>query len=145
LTSLNSAEVRSELADSKKLLEDITGQSIDSISYPFGMVTDSITQIAAEVGYHYGFTTRWPYRKAKLLKTEESHHEWWVTRAKKKTELEYHSNLALGRIMIYGFDTPSSVLRKLEGRLQWLERSKQSVTSALAGGTVLFQRLSGRG
>jgi peptidoglycan/xylan/chitin deacetylase (PgdA/CDA1 family) len=119
LTTLTTDKVRSELVDSKNRLEDISGREVESISYPFGRVNSTVMEIAGETGYRYGLTTRWP--------------------------VQHQSSLSLGRIMIYGFDTPSSVLRKLNGRLQWLERTKQSATSALAGGTVLFQRLSGRG
>ena len=119
LTSLSIDESRAELANSKKLLEDITGRRVESISYPFGRVNSLITEIASEVGYRYGLTTQWPS--------------------------ENQSSMGLGRIMVYGFDTPFAVLQKLRGRLQWLERAKQSVTTSLAAGTGLYQRFLGRG
>ncbi len=118
-TSLNSISLRQELLDSKKRLEDVSVQRIETISYPFGQINDDIAKIASEIGFRYGFTTQWPEA--------------------------VQSKMTLGRIMIYGFDTPFSVMQKLDGRLKWLERQKQAVTTTLASGTVLFQRLSGRG
>lgn len=119
LTSLNSSGVKSELADSKAALEDITGHPVESISYPFGRVNSAVCEIASGVGYRYGLTTLWPSAN--------------------------QPKMTLGRLMIYGFDTPASVMHKLQGRMRWLERTKQQVTTSLASGTILYQRLSWRG
>lgn len=117
LTQFSNARVAEELGNSKRLLEEITGSSVRSISYPFGRFDQRIVEQARMAGYTTGVTTSWISRGADFL--------------------------ALGRIIIYGFDTPFSVLQKLEGRLAWLEKLKQSVATSLSGGTGLYQRISG--
>ncbi len=41
-----------ELSDSKKNLEDLTGEKIDWISFPFGRYNSEILNLAKECGYH---------------------------------------------------------------------------------------------
>ena len=48
----------SELIDSKKTLESITGKKIDSIAYPFGNFNDDSIRAAKDAGYTLGFTTK---------------------------------------------------------------------------------------
>jgi len=48
----------SELVESKRRLEEITGQTIDMLSYPNGNVSDKVVQIAREIGYKIGCTTK---------------------------------------------------------------------------------------
>ena len=55
LCLLDDAEVRAELSDSRKLLEDLTGYEIDSLSIPNGAVDQRVRRIAAECGYRYLF------------------------------------------------------------------------------------------
>ena len=47
-----------ELAESKKILENITGKEISSIAYPFGDFNDNSIKAAKEAGYVLGFTTK---------------------------------------------------------------------------------------
>jgi peptidoglycan/xylan/chitin deacetylase (PgdA/CDA1 family) len=48
----------SELTESKKTLEGITGKEITSIAYPFGDYNDDSMKAAKEAGYILGFTTK---------------------------------------------------------------------------------------
>jgi peptidoglycan/xylan/chitin deacetylase (PgdA/CDA1 family) len=55
LSLLPEAEIRSELADSKKLLEDLAGYGIDALSIPSGAVDRRVRRIATECGYRFIF------------------------------------------------------------------------------------------
>jgi peptidoglycan/xylan/chitin deacetylase (PgdA/CDA1 family) len=55
LSELTTAEVRSELQDSKKFLEDAVGYEVDSLSFPGGATNDRVREIAKEVGYRLLF------------------------------------------------------------------------------------------
>lgn len=117
LTQPATARLAEELGNSKRLLEDISGRPVRSISYPFGRLDQRMVRLARSAGYTTGVTTNWISAGADCL--------------------------ALGRIITYGFDTPFSVLQKLEGRLAWLEKLKQSIATSLSAGTGLYQRISG--
>lgn len=116
LTALSAERVRSELADSKRILEDILGREIATISYPFGRFNQRVMEAAESAGYRYGFTMSYPE--------------------------DVDTALGLGRFPIYFYDSPRSVLRKLRrGRLYRFEKSRARFTNKLSGGTVLFNRL----
>jgi len=51
LSSLPPSDIRSELMDSKAVLEDITGRLVTALSIPGGAVDHRVVAIAAEVGY----------------------------------------------------------------------------------------------
>lgn len=105
-----------ELTQSKEVLEDILGQSLEAISYPFGRVNEVLIRQAEEAGYRHGNTMRYPGRQ--------------------------DHPLARGRMAVYGFDTASSVLRKLTpGIGNKVEKSIALAMNRLASGTVLLQRL----
>ncbi len=55
LSLLDERSIRSELSDSKRLLEDLMGYEIDSLSVPNGAVDDRVRRIASECGYRYVF------------------------------------------------------------------------------------------
>lgn len=55
LSLLSEAEIRSEVADSKKLLEDLAGYEIDALSIPSGAVDRRVRRIATECGYRFVF------------------------------------------------------------------------------------------
>lgn len=57
LSSLSAAEVRRELGDSRKELQDLLGVSIDTVSIPGGAVNARVRDIAREVGYTDVFTS----------------------------------------------------------------------------------------
>jgi len=51
LTQLSEEEARFELLESKKLLEEITGQTIDLLAYPYGDCNQAIERLSEECGY----------------------------------------------------------------------------------------------
>lgn len=55
LSQLNEDEIRSELSDSKKFLEDVVGYAVETLSIPSGAVDARVRRIAAECGYSYLF------------------------------------------------------------------------------------------
>jgi len=118
LTSCSGVELRSELEDSRKRLQDLTGQPVEEISYPFGRADVRVREAAAEAGYSRGYTMEFP--------TPDD------------------TPLATGRIAIYGYDTHLTVFHKVTGgRLYRLERLKARITNRLSGGTVLLNRFRG--
>lgn len=55
LSLLSEVEIRSELSDSKKLLEDLVGCEVDALSIPSGAVDRRVRRIATECGYRFAF------------------------------------------------------------------------------------------
>jgi peptidoglycan/xylan/chitin deacetylase (PgdA/CDA1 family) len=53
---LTSGQVRAELRQSKKIIEEQIGQPVYSIVYPFGGYNDTVVKIAIEESYALGFT-----------------------------------------------------------------------------------------
>lgn len=51
LTRISSTDIRNELAESKKVLEDIVGKEITMLSFPYGRFDDRTVEIGSEVGY----------------------------------------------------------------------------------------------
>lgn len=51
LTKIPLEEARTEIVDSRKKWQDLTGQSIDSFCYPRGYANDAIRQLVREAGY----------------------------------------------------------------------------------------------
>jgi peptidoglycan/xylan/chitin deacetylase (PgdA/CDA1 family) len=50
-TRLETADLKTELADSKKILEDVTGKEVTSLSFPFGCWNHRVWDCAQEAGY----------------------------------------------------------------------------------------------
>ncbi|MCP4684860.1 MAG: polysaccharide deacetylase family protein [bacterium] len=118
LTSCDPERIKSELADSRKRLQNLIGRPVDEISYPFGRTNPRVLEAAAEAGFSRGYTMDFP--------TPED------------------LPLSIGRIAVYGFDTHLTVYHKLTGgRLYRLERFKAHITNRLSGGTVLLNKLRG--
>lgn len=57
LAALSPDGIRTEVADSKKRLEDELGRCIDWISYPYGSSDDRVREIASDCGYKAGLGT----------------------------------------------------------------------------------------
>ncbi|MDF1545110.1 MAG: polysaccharide deacetylase family protein [bacterium] len=116
LSRLNEADCRSELSRSKQLLQELTGQEVNQISYPFGRYNQQVVRLAVETGYKAGYTTRYPR--------------------------EADSNLQQGRYPVYAFDTPPMVMSKIN---PGFGRELQSLGSKLIGffarGTHHYQKL----
>jgi len=121
LTGFGRDELLSELRLSRRRLIELTGQPITSISYPFGRHNTMVSFAAEEAGYEHGFSMAFPNSG--------------------------QPNLARGRLAIYGFDTPLSVLIKLRpGTAGYrVEKWKAALTNRLAGGSILLERWRGRG
>ncbi len=118
LTNCDNLELKRELSDSRKRLQDWTGQSVDTVSYPFGRWNRRVRDAAAAAGYRFGYTMEFP-------KAEDD-------------------DLSRGRVPVYGFDTPMSVSAKLgHGPMACIERAKSRVVSLLSGGTVWLNRIRG--
>jgi peptidoglycan/xylan/chitin deacetylase (PgdA/CDA1 family) len=57
LTELNDAELACELTDSKKLLEEVLGTAVDSLSIPRGFYNARVLEKAAQAGYKTVFAS----------------------------------------------------------------------------------------
>jgi len=57
LPDISFAQVRSELADSKAQLEQLLGQEIRTLAYPYGRCTPDVCRVAEEVGFEAAFAT----------------------------------------------------------------------------------------
>jgi peptidoglycan/xylan/chitin deacetylase (PgdA/CDA1 family) len=55
---LTTPEIRRELSHSKQQLENMLNKTVKSICYPQGRYDDTVCEVAREVGYQVGFTTR---------------------------------------------------------------------------------------
>lgn len=55
LSLLDDADIRDELSDSKRILEDLTGCAVDALSIPSGAVDRRVRRIAVECGYRFIF------------------------------------------------------------------------------------------
>ncbi|HWR82061.1 MAG TPA: polysaccharide deacetylase family protein [Candidatus Deferrimicrobium sp.] len=116
LTRCDKAALTSELLRSKAILEDVLGKPVCCISYPFGRYNGRVIQAVAEAGYTRGFTMRFP---------ESS-----------------DTALSMGRYAVYGYDSTSSVMRKLSrGPFYNIEKWKARLTNKLSGGTVILDRV----
>ncbi|MCX8053990.1 MAG: polysaccharide deacetylase family protein [Armatimonadetes bacterium] len=58
LVALNESDLRREIVDSKKKLEDIIGKEVLAFSYPYGEYDDRVLAAVAEAGYGYAVATR---------------------------------------------------------------------------------------
>jgi peptidoglycan/xylan/chitin deacetylase (PgdA/CDA1 family) len=58
LAEITYDEQLTELINSKKTLESITGKKVDSIAYPFGNFNNDTIRAAKDAGYTLGFTTK---------------------------------------------------------------------------------------
>ena len=55
LTTLPDRQLRYELEYSKKYLEDLIGEEVVAVAYPFNIYNRKVLSVAAEVGYRWGF------------------------------------------------------------------------------------------
>lgn len=108
-----------ELSESRRVLEELLGCRIDTVSYPFGRTNSEILGAAAQAGYGHGFTMSYPSVD--------------------------DDPLARGRIAVYGFDTPLAVWQKLSGGAgRRVETLKAGLTNSLSHGTTMLNRLRQR-
>jgi hypothetical protein len=116
LSRCDEGTLRRELNHSKAILEDLLGKDVSYISYPFGRYNQEVLEATLEAGYTRGFAMRFPE--------------------------DGDMALTIGRFGVYGYDTVSSVVRKLsEGPFYNVEKWKARLTNRLSDGTVIYNRL----
>ncbi len=108
LTRLSDNELKEELSRSKKILEQILGEEVFSIAYPYGRYSKRVLEAAKNVGYRIGFGTH----KGKKFKGYE--------------------NMAIRRRGVYAIDF--SIRAKIEHIpvISWLESTKEYLISRTA-------------
>ena len=57
LPQLTDVELKRELVDSKKSLEDMLGKSVPALAYPFGEWDDRVRQATIDAGYEHALST----------------------------------------------------------------------------------------
>ena len=57
LTTLPVGQVREDLATSRRMLQEVLGESVDAIAFPGGDYDDTVVAVAREVGFRQLFTT----------------------------------------------------------------------------------------
>ncbi len=92
LTALPRAKAQKELSDSKKLLEDLLGAPVYSVSYPFGRINRVLLEFAKTCGYTFGVVSIF-FRKSAGQNGLE--------------------RLALRRLNIYRMDSPRTFENKV--------------------------------
>lgn len=58
LVALSDGDLRREVADSKKKLEDMVGKQVSAFSYPYGEYDSRVLETVAEAGYDYAVVTK---------------------------------------------------------------------------------------
>jgi len=56
LTKISDNELKAELCESKRKLEQILGHEVEGITYPYGACNTIVCEAAAKAGYRYGFS-----------------------------------------------------------------------------------------
>jgi len=119
LSTLDDKALDSELSESRNILEEITRKPVETMSFPFGKANQKVLTATEKAGYKISFTMSFPDKS--------------------------DSNLAMGRVPVYFFDSPDSVLQKL-GRtgLYPFHKALCRSATALSVDTVLLNKLLGR-
>ncbi len=119
LSTLDDKALDSELSESKHILEEITGKAVETMSFPFGKTNPKVLTAATKAGFKFSFTMSFP------------------DKSNRKT--------ALGRIPVYFFDSPDSVMQKL-GRtgLYPFHKALCRSATAMSIGTILLNKFLGR-
>jgi peptidoglycan/xylan/chitin deacetylase (PgdA/CDA1 family) len=111
LTMLPDADLRGELADSKKVLEDITGMPVTSLSFPFGSWNRRVWHMAREIGYSRATIYRGPHDGSRDL---------------------------FPAIGVYAFDSPEDLLSKIAGKGGRNARVRGRIMPHFAKGSPLW-------
>jgi peptidoglycan/xylan/chitin deacetylase (PgdA/CDA1 family) len=118
MNKLNVAEIRHQLAVSKRTLEDLLSTSVNMFSYPYGRLRDFsslTTKILSEMGYEIGVTALWG------------------------TQNSVRDILRLRRIYLREKDNDKTIRAKIEGRHDWIPMLKEKVML----GILAFNRIMG--
>jgi len=89
LTTLAPADLAGELAGSRAEVEDVVGQPVDCIAYPFGRYDDGVVAAARAAGYQIGFSTQPGFNRHGI------------------------DPFRIRRLDVFGTDTPATLLRKV--------------------------------
>jgi len=112
MTAISEKQLRQELSVSRKLLEDITGRTVDLISFPFGQVNAKVIAVCRDCGYEKGFTLG------------------------RSFEHEGENTFLIPRVAIYGNDNYFSLQGKIYHRSRWAQ-TKNRIINDLANGTII--------
>lgn len=115
LTSVSQARLRSELRDSKALLEDRMGRPVRFFSYPFGVFSARVVAAVQEVGY-------------------EAAYGMYLTRELDNPSLRPFNRERRG---VYLLDSLLSFARKVEGRREALRFFTERLVSFASRGSIL--------
>ena len=99
LSKCNKSELKNELSDSKRYLEDVLGTEIKTMAYPHGDYNASVIESAKEFGYELCVTT-----KNGVVVPNESLNCY-----------------ALNRTAILSYDTLATINYKLNGCFDWID------------------------
>ena len=111
LRPLTDSQLEHEILDSKKLIEDKLGVGVNYFSYPFGRFNKRVIEYVEKAGFKNAFTG-----PGGGFKFAES------------------------RLGVYLYDTPYSLCLRLMKHSR-IEKGKDYVNSALAGGTIILRKL----
>lgn len=95
LTEATPVGLEEELAGSRAFLEDLSGQTVDLLSYPYGACDQRVAQSARNAGYRLAFTSRFG------VNTPQS------------------PRMFLRRTDIWATDTSKAFLEKISGAWDW--------------------------
>jgi len=95
LTECSNENLRIELQESKNYLENLIGQPVTSLSYPYGAVDMRVREAAKSAGYQIGTCSRFDIN------------------------LPNQDQLILNRCVILSEDTPRVLHQKLQGEWDW--------------------------
>ncbi len=116
LTRLGIEPLRSELSVSKGVIEEATGHTVRTLSYPFGRSNRSVREETKAAGYEAAFTLYPAGRNSRIDRFDLRREGVWV------------------------IDTGRSLVNKLgQGRFFWLEDLKGRAINRVAGLTPLFK------
>jgi len=112
LTKLPENEIKKELKESKKILEDITGKEVKYLSYPFGRYNERIEEILCEEGYERGFSIN-PFK---------------------------NGDITIGRVGVYLIDFNDFLFYKLGADgISFLEKVKSSVINYFSNLSAFYK------
>ena len=112
LTMLSDADLRKELADSKKALEDIIGTPVTLLSFPFGSWNRRVWRTAREIGYDRATIYRGRHDGSRDL---------------------------FPAIGVYAFDSPEDLLYKISGTRGRNARARGRIMPHFAKGSPLWK------
>jgi peptidoglycan/xylan/chitin deacetylase (PgdA/CDA1 family) len=89
LTTLPAADLIDELRGSRVALEDLLGEPVDCLAYPFGRYNEGVIEAAHAAGYRTGFSTQPGFNRHGI------------------------DRFRIRRLDVFGTDTPAVLLRKV--------------------------------